>query len=234
MRETLVNYKKYFLLLVFATLSLFIFFLVLVFRNKSATPSGNPPSSLPQAELSVVSITPLNGSTTANFYQPIQITFSRPVSGAEKSLVGVLSTPPIKGSEDWKNNILLTLIPTVALGQNQKYTITIAYDRKTNTFSFATLSNQDAVQKQQEADQNFSQRASEIIKQYPWYNSVNIHTDSYFAYFDLNKKVFIAQLYNGPSLSQNQLNATKAEIQSKISSLGGNANTFPVEWQLVP
>lgn len=237
--EVFKNKKIYYiagvLLLALIPFVLFLFQKVQKPQNNPNATNALTPSPASLSNLSIISITPRDNSTSPNYYQQVQVTFSRSVTGMEKSQIQIQISPPIHASQIWDNsNTLLTATPTTALSPSQKYTITVTYGNSDINTSFTTLSTDQATQLQGQADKNFNQQLQNTAQQYPWFSQLPLQTDNYFVYFDLNKKQFIARIYNGPSLTQTQLTATKNEIQSKLSSLGVNLNNFTVDWQLVP
>lgn len=236
MNKILRNRKIYLIVGVFLALVFIPLGLFLLHKIPQSIPNsmvGTPPFPTFITELVIKSVTPSNGATTVNYYQPIQVVFSGPLTPDEKSSVQIQENPTVQGVLSWNGDTTLIFTPTISLLPNQKYTITITYLRKAFQTSFTTASTDTTIQKQSEADKNYSQEISKNLVQYPWLTQLPIKTDNYFVYFDLNQKQLNARIYNAPSLSQAQIDATKKEIQSRLSSLGINLNIFPVNWQLV-
>ncbi len=81
---------------------------------------------------------------------------------------------------------------------------------------------QDQLKIQTEADKNFADRQNEVLRNYPWYNSLPIQTNKYFVYFDLKNKMLIALLYPKQSSSisiNSQVEEFKAEITLRLKNL---------------
>lgn len=89
-----------------------------------------------------------------------------------------------------------------------------------------TQSVQDMQEAQSQADKAYGDRWVETDKNYPWYSKLPLRTNSYFVYFDLSKKVFVAKIYPPRKLDD----ATKTEITAQLRQIGVNTNQYVIAW----
>lgn len=86
--------------------------------------------------------------------------------------------------------------------------------------------------KQIQADKNFSKEVDRIYKKYPWYGQFPIQTDNYFVYFDIEKGLFVAKIYDlSNNLTTSQVDAIKTTIQTRLSALGVDLSQYKIEWK---
>jgi len=100
-----------------------------------------------------------------------------------------------------------------------------------------TLTQEQIMQDQLKADQNYAEWQKNVIDTYPWYNSLPLQTSSYFVYFDLDKKSFIGKLYpntNDATPVADQENALKQQIISQLTSLDIPTKQYPILWESHP
>ncbi len=86
------------------------------------------------------------------------------------------------------------------------------------------ISEDEQLRLQTEADKKFSEWQKDIYKNYPWYNSLPLQEDTYFVYFDLDKKIFIAELYRDTT------GDLKIEIFEKLKNLGVDTEKYTFQW----
>lgn len=219
---------------------LLIGFIVVIFliigslrTSETKPPSENTRSSTPPSSLVVVSVHPENNTLINKIYPEITATFSKPITTFERSNISIASSPDITGETSWSvDQKTLFFTPTTPLFSSTTYTLAVKYGSSElyrwilSTVSADTISIEDQTRAQTEADKRVADIQEEILKNYPWYNQLPLHTDSYFVYFDVDKKKFIGQLYS----SNNQFDSLKNEAISKLQSIGVNTSAFTFEW----
>lgn len=87
------------------------------------------------------------------------------------------------------------------------------------------------------ADNNYANIQDDLLKQYPWYSSMPLQTENYFAYFNLDKKVFIGKIYPQRSSAvtvEDQVTAYQNEIKNKLQSLKIDLSVYNIEWIVTP
>ncbi len=88
------------------------------------------------------------------------------------------------------------------------------------------------VQKQEQADINFSKYMGKSRAPYPWYNSLPLQTPTYFVYFDIPQNHFVGKIYSSSNnLSASQVNDIKQEAEQKLKNLEVNLQQYPIVWQ---
>lgn len=90
-----------------------------------------------------------------------------------------------------------------------------------------TLTFEEQTEVQSVADRDYADWQKNVTDTYPWYNNLPLQTSTYFVYFDLDKKSFIAKLY--PSGNQTEA-VLKAEILERLEALTIDTNQYPIEW----
>ena len=89
---------------------------------------------------------------------------------------------------------------------------------------------------QGQADKNSGDEATAIYNSYPWLDKFPLQTDSYFFYFDLNKKAFIGKLYPQKSSNESvtdQVAAVKQQILSILTSYGIDSTKYTITWTIL-
>ncbi len=232
--HSLLRNKK----IILAILSVFIinlFILLFIFlsseKKDSQRINNNP--------LSVTFVTPQNQSRAMSIYEPISITFSRPVSSPEQMHIQLTTHPNILGNYSWsEDNTTLTFLPTSPLWTQNTYTINVNYaQNQLYSWSFSTIDDpqdvpiEDQIKNQAEADKDFGEWVDSIYTNYPWYDKLPLMTDNYFVYFDLDQKKFISKIYTqGQSTPQEEIQKYQGEIISRLESLGIKTAEFQIEW----
>lgn len=87
---------------------------------------------------------------------------------------------------------------------------------------------------QSAADKAYGDYWKNVDENYPWFNKFPIRTDSYFLYFDLNKKSFVANLYPQSNNSQSidsQVAQMKQTIINQVASITHQQNS-PIEYAI--
>lgn len=86
-------------------------------------------------------------------------------------------------------------------------------------------------------DKEFGEWQENVLNNYPWYESLPLQTENYFVYFDLDKKIFIADLYpkeSAPESVDTQVTFMKNEIQNRLEVLGIDTALYNFEWNIKP
>ncbi|HLL60985.1 MAG TPA: hypothetical protein VK338_04665 [Candidatus Nitrosocosmicus sp.] len=81
------------------------------------------------------------------------------------------------------------------------------------------------LEKQTQADLDFGKWDQNIQDNYIWYDFLPLQTDSYFVYFDLDKRTFYATIYkiaDAPKI--------KEEIVSRLKGMGVNTEKYSIVW----
>lgn len=94
----------------------------------------------------------------------------------------------------------------------------------TPTLSAENLKN---IKIQQQADLEFGRWQQEVKSEYPWYDKLPLQTDKYFVYFDLEQKIFIAQIYR-----KEELALIKTEIFQKLKDLAVEVEKYQFKWEV--
>jgi len=76
-------------------------------------------------------------------------------------------------------------------------------------------------------DDNWGKKAKEINQNYPWLQKLPLQTDEYFVYFDINKNLFVAKIFN-----KDQVEKIRQEIFTSLSYLEINYANYQFQWQL--
>lgn len=98
-----------------------------------------------------------------------------------------------------------------------------------------TLSTQDQINLQAQADQDFAKRSKQIKEAYPWLDKLPIQSQKYYVYFDVNEKQFIAKLYPSSSSSTSvdqQVENMQNEIKAKLQELIPDYTKYNIRWDI--
>lgn len=228
----MTKYLIIFLILVISGLAIFLIFFN---RPKPA------PDQIVIPNLTVSSVTPPEGGTEIGIYSPIKADFSRSISGGEQTAIRFSSSPQINGNYSWSaDSRSLTLTPTIPLLSNQRYEITAIFGANNfkwafNTVSLDNVSNEDRIKAQNQADLNYAQKTDDVYKLYPWLDDVDIRTDNYFVYFNVDEKQFVAKLYPNSKSSTStdqQVEEMKAEITEKLKTIVPDFTKYNIRWDI--
>lgn len=202
----------------------------------SLTPTDIPiDTSIP---LSVIATSPYASQTDASMVQPITVTFSRPLLNREKAGVRATLTPTVgKFEKTWsEDQKTLFLIPDTALKEQSDYSLLLKgafpeYSFSFKTTAFADLSPQDVLLLQSYADKEVADKNKAIDSAYPWIDKLPLQTETYFVYFDVDKKTFIAKIYTDQTHSEESL---REDVIVSLESNGIPHGSYPIEWTVTP
>ena len=91
---------------------------------------------------------------------------------------------------------------------------------------------QQAVDKQVQADQEYSAIQKNLHDDYPWLRKFPLTSEKYFVYFDLDKKTFIGRLY--PTATDN-VEQIKIEITNELkNNLKVATENYQFQWTVFP
>jgi hypothetical protein len=236
--------KKYLIIL-----SVIILFTVLISiflftggkENTTKKPLSPTPTLFISTPVEIINIIPLQNSTDVSISSPITVYFSRPLASTEVAKLQIQSVPSFtfdkKLSPDGNR---IEVIPNPPLFTGQLYELSIRFQDQPILLSFTTregasLSIDDQIKAQSVADRNFGQWNEDLYKNYPWYNLLPIRTSSYFVYFNIDSKQFIALLYPSESSStpiESQVSTLKQEVQKAIRDKD-IPDSYEFSWQVV-
>lgn len=220
-----------------AILILIIIVVVSLVLLPNTQPENSPAlsSDLPQ----IIATSPLNNAFNIQIFPTISATFERSLTPEQKARVIMVLNPTVESTQTWSStNTTLTLTPTSALEPDQKYTAIIQYLDQTYSWSFTTVavdnvSTENQIKAQAEADYEFGQWDEQNKRNYPWYTLLPIQSPTYFVYFNLDTKSFVAKLYPTSS-SEEEINQLKTQVQTRLTNLYIPWNDFPIEWKITP
>lgn len=243
--ERLKQYKLIFLV-GGILIAIFIIISIIILRvtNNTTPQTGVPGTTQPGSEksvVSVISIFPLPNSSDVSLFPQITATFSAVLTQEQQSNILLLSTPQTEFTKSWSaNQKSVSFTPTQPLITNQSYTLTLQYVDKTYSWAFTTVpinkvSTEDQIKNQEIADRDFGEWDKNNQASYPWYNKLPLQTNTYFVYFNLDTKNFVAKIYPSSSTpTESETNAIKSEVLSKLAGLGINTANYSIEWKVIP
>lgn len=171
----------------------------------------------------------------------IAVTFVSAIAPNDKKNVHIELSPKIEGRTEWSSdNKTLTFIPSGLLRNSQEYQAIIAYETKKYVMHFRTIpienvSQEDQAKLQEKADQNYRKWEEMVQTNYPWLDKLPLQTDTYFFYFDIDKKQFTGKLYPDPTsdiATDTQVATMKNEIYTQLANLNIPTDKFPIDWQI--
>lgn len=243
-----ISRKKIYLLIAFVLFIIpLIVALVASIDRKDVTPPATPavpqPTKYLAEPLTLLFVSPKDGTTGVGIYPRITATFSRPLSSQEIKNIQITSFPQLEGkislSNDRKTVIFSNDLPLL---QDQQYVFNTTYPSGNYKWEFATTSPQNVPDEEQaraqtHADRGFGLWVESVQKQYPWYNKLPLQTQSYFVYFDLERKVFITSLYPNKtsrvSIDQ-QVQSLKENIMKRLQGFGIATEKYSFDWNVQP
>lgn len=254
MMPTIINkLKQKHILFLILPLGLLIFMVVVLImistgQETQMHPSNKKPTATPipitiQSNPLISSVMPKEKEINVSILTPIRIVFTKPLSESEKNSFILSFNPNILGKQSWSNNNqTLTYTPTAPLLNAQNYSVSLTQQEKVygwvfKTVSIENMSEEDQVKEQERSDANFRQWEQTVQQNYPWLDSLPLHTDSYFFYFDIDTKMFIGKLYPKESDStaeDDQVTAMKEEIMKELIRLGVPTTQYPITWKVLP
>lgn len=99
------------------------------------------------------------------------------------------------------------------------------------------ISTEEQIRLQSQADKDFAEKTKQTATLYPWLDKLPIQSQNYFAYFDIDQKIFIAKLYPKSSSSipvDQQVEDLKKEVQAKLQELIPDYNNYQISWDVKP
>ncbi len=140
--------------------------------------------------------------------------------------------------------VILILLVILTINRNNRSSLkpqSSPSNSQTNSFQNTpppSMSTQDQIKAQEQADRNYAETTKQIDTQYPWLDKLPLQVpNTYYVYFDINQKQFIAKLYPKASSSipvDQQVENFKKEIQSKLLNLIPNYTNYPISWDIKP
>lgn len=209
--------------------------------NQLSSAPNHPKTVITASPLQVSNVSPSNNAQNVGIYANIVITLSRSLDSNEQKNISVQTSPSANFKQQWSGRTL-TLTPQGVLKTNTTYTNIVTYSgQPLSQWSFTVvspnnISKEDMAKEQSQSDKNFGNWQQNIITNYPWYNKLPISTNSYFVYFDLNKKQIVARIYLDPNSSlsaDDQIKQYQPTIESELQNIGVDLNKFPVQWTSV-
>lgn len=217
----------------------------LLFHSNTSNPNNfnqNVPTyhdlTVTSTKLTTPQASPLPTQTSrSGLYQAVTINFSRDLNTQEKAGLQVTVLPSVETEKKWLDNKTLVVTPTEPLLASTAYKEIISFGSQTTSIGFTTTDVQsvpieDQVKIQSQADKNFGDWQLQVITNYPWYKQLPLQTESYFVYFDLDTKTLFAKIYSNPS-DESRIIIIKNEVSSRLTALGVDLTTFPIEWKVV-
>lgn len=187
------------------------------------------PSVTPQ-DLSILTISPKNGTQNVRVSEKIAVNFSRPLSPFEKSGFVFLAKPEIAGTKEWsENNNIVVITPKAPLLYGQKYALEARYADQIFQWSFTTAS-EGAV---------FSDitPTPTRIKENPLKENLPLQTTDYTVVFDETKQEIVATLYpktSSPTPITQQEEQMKSKILLYLENNEIDTKTYPPRWVSKP
>jgi hypothetical protein len=89
---------------------------------------------------------------------------------------------------------------------------------------------QAEVKKQQAVDKEYGAWQVQTRNDYPWRVKLPLHSDKYYVYFDLSKKVFIGYLYPKSGENVQQIKAVVIKIMKEQKGIP--VDSYPFEWKV--
>jgi len=84
-------------------------------------------------------------------------------------------------------------------------------------------------------DQQFNAIQQQNSALYPWENSLPLQSSKYFTYFDLERKIFVSELYPTNNATINtQVTNFKTQILSALQHVGIDTTKYQFEWHITP
>lgn len=99
----------------------------------------------------------------------------------------------------------------------------------------STLSTEEQIKLQEQADRDFAEQSKKINETYLWLNKLPLQSQRYYVYFDVEEKQFIAKLYPS-SVSSNsvdqQIEDMKTEIKANLKELTPDYEKYTIRWDI--
>ncbi|HUD09918.1 MAG TPA: Ig-like domain-containing protein [Patescibacteria group bacterium] len=218
--------------------------------------------SLPQQRtsapnnLTLISVSPQNGSVNVASSPNIILTFSRALTENERKTISVVIAPQVENALFWeKENDTAKIVLGKNLSFQTNYTITINYGVESFSWHFTTTTapvpsittpapnyastsaEQVLLNQQAQEDSAFAKGQQDFLKAYPWYNNLPPVNDEYFIDFDFTSNQFIVELYphiNNSMSINDQINHFKNDVLVELQSIGVDISSYKIDWTIVP
>jgi hypothetical protein len=252
----LIKNKQFlFIFLPLGFILLFIIFITILFNSTSTQITNNKPKYNQQitktnphviykkSALMITATTPINQSINNSLFTVISVTFNHPINTVDQKQIQLSLSPYNKGIVSWSNaNKTINYTPIDSLWSNTEYQINLNYFKNSLSWKFTTVlpentTQQDQMKEQQQADNNYKAWEKQTYTTYPWLDNLPLQKDTYFVYFSLDKKAFIAKIYpkSSSSLSQDQqISTIETEIQENLTNIGIDINLYKFNWEINP
>ena len=231
--EFLRENKKKVIIAIVALLLLSVF-AVILFDRQSPTEDifKEQTEETGTSDVKIVSITPADNASDVGLLPEIKVNFSKNLSSDQQNQVIFTMSPEAEGTTQWESNGKTVVFKVTApLTSGLSHQLSILYPGGSDTLNFTTkdessITEEEALEVQTQADKDFGEWQEEIYTKYPWINELPLRTDKYFVYFDIEKGKIFAVIY---STDQNEIATLREEITQNLSKLGIDAS-IPVEW----
>lgn len=199
------------------------------------------PTPIPTQVLNIQEKQPNDGDIDVDPATPIGILFSRGVTSSEKLHIRLGITPTATGDAVWSNdNTQLTLTPHDTLLSTTKYTVTLIFLDKSETWSFTTGPVQPTpapgIQQGRNQQAIFDDQWGKIIENiytnYPWYTKLPLSTPDYFVSFDIGQNAIVASLFPQDPTSTSQVEAIKKEVQTALVAINVDIQHVRINYQV--
>lgn len=186
--------------------------------------------SVTRADLSILTISPKNGTQNVRANEKIAVNFSRPLSPFERSGIVFSAKPDIAGTKAWsENNNILVITPKVPLLYSQKYALEARYDDQIFMWSFTTAS-EGAV---------FSDITPTPTRtqENPLEENLPLQTSDYTVVFDSTKQEIVATLFpktSSPTPITQQEEQMKTKILLYLEDNDIDTKKYPPRWVSKP
>lgn len=164
--------------------------------------------TITRQDLSILTISPKNGTQNVRAGEKIAVNFSRPLSPFERAGIVFTAKPAIAGTKEWsENNNILVITPKTPLLYSQKYALEARYADQIFMWSFTTASEgavfSDITPTPTRAQEN------------PLEENLPLQTSDYTVVFDSTKQEIVATLYPKTS-SPTPITQQEEQMKSKI------------------
>jgi len=221
-------------ILIFTTLIVFFFFQRIQQQKEAQSrvvqePLEITPTVVAQ-DLSILTISPKNGTQNVRTGEKIAVNFSRPLNPFERSGIVFSAKPDIAIIKEWsENNNILVITPKVPLLYSQKYALEARYDDQIFQWSFTTAS-EGAV---------FSDITPTPTRtqENPLEENLPLQTADYTVVFDSTKQEIVATLYpktSSPTPITQQEEQMKTKILQYLEDNDIDTKTYPPRWVSKP
>lgn len=164
----------------------------------------------------------------------------------------ITSTNPLKNFLSNKRNVviiasvlLLIVVYVIYLGLSKQQSASqsqsmITYENNAPTsgqqqYDAPTPTNSPevaaAIEQQKQTDDEYANWQKTVREEYPWRKYLPFQTDKHYLMFDINKRIFVGQLYPTANDGVEQM---KKDILAEMESKGIPTTKYPIEWHVNP